>query len=100
MYCSLLLECMVSHGVKCFRKDGNEMNDVRRKELQEAVELLDKAMMIIEGAKDEEEDAYYNLPESLQESERAEKMYENVEKMGDMYDTLDEMVYDLIFEVM
>lgn len=76
------------------------MNDVRRKELQEAVDLLGKAQMIIDGAKDEEEDAYYNLPESLQESERGIKMYENVEKMEDMYDAIDEAINDLIFEVM
>lgn len=76
------------------------MNDARRKELQKAIDLLGEAMAIIDCAKDEEEDAYYNLPESLQDSERGDKMYENVEKMDDMVDAINETIDDLIFEVM
>ena len=45
------------------------MNKQRRKYLAEAVSKLEEAMSIVEDVRGEEEDAFYNLPESLQESE-------------------------------
>lgn len=49
------------------------MNNKRRKELKEIIELIDQARLRLEAVADEEEEAYYNLPDSLQESERGEK---------------------------
>ena len=45
------------------------MNKQRRKQLSEAIELIDKARGIISEVYEEENNAFYNLPESLQESE-------------------------------
>lgn len=48
------------------------MNKQRRKKLAEASSLIAQAQSIIEEVKDEEEEARYNLPESLQDSEKGE----------------------------
>lgn len=45
------------------------MNKIRRKQLQEASELIAKAQGIIESVKDEEQEAHDNLPESIQYGE-------------------------------
>lgn len=71
------------------------MNRDRRKELAEAITLLNGAQEDLESAKDiidsvrdEEEEAYDNLPESLQEGEKGEVMQVNI-------DSLDEIVSEL-----
>lgn len=50
------------------------MNKQRRKRLTEAMELLQEAQQIIEEVKDEEQEAFDNLPEGLQCSERGEAL--------------------------
>jgi hypothetical protein len=57
------------------------MNAQRRKKLREALDIIAEAYQ-------EEEEAFNNLPGSIQESERGEKMMENCS-------TLEEMVSDL-----
>lgn len=64
------------------------MNNKRRKELKEIIELIDEARLRLEIVTDEEEEAYYNLPESLQESERGERMSEAIDLMRDTIDNL------------
>ena len=49
------------------------MNKARRKQLSEIQEKLAELKDMIETVLDEEQEAYDNLPESLQESERGEK---------------------------
>ena len=63
---------------------GVIMNKPRRKELKRAVELLEEALSIIELCKDEEQEAFDNLPDSFQESERGEKMDEYIYYMEDV----------------
>lgn len=64
------------------------MNAERRKRRDAMVELLSAIISDIEELKDDEECALENMPESLQESERGEKMRENV-------DSLEEIVSEL-----
>lgn len=71
------------------------MNKVRRKDLMKALELLAQAKEIIESVCDEESEAYENLPESLQSSERGEQMDEYIGTMKDVMDTIDEMTESL-----
>lgn len=66
------------------------MNNTRRKELRKAIELLERASALIEDARciiedvqSEEEDAYYNMPESIQESEKGCSNEEAREHMED-----------------
>lgn len=68
------------------------MNRIRRKELQKAIDLLEQAKVIIEACRDEEQDAYDNLPESLQYSERGEDMEGFVYEMEDAMDSIDSAI--------
>lgn len=67
------------------------MNKQRRKQLAGAIEKLEQAVALIEEAKEtvefvneEEQEAYDNLPESLQESERGQTIQENIDKLEDV----------------
>lgn len=82
------------------------MNNARRKQLKDAIGLLEKAheniedaRIIIESVRDEEQDAYDNLPESLQEGEKGEAINECIDQLDevfyevdDMYGTLDDQI--------
>lgn len=68
------------------------MNKARRKELKEAVDLLYKALNIIESVKDEEETAYDNLPESIQYSERGETMQDYIDTMDEAYSEIEDRI--------
>ena len=48
------------------------MNKQRRNRIAEALELISQARDILEEVKDEEQESYENLPESLQYGERGE----------------------------
>ena len=50
------------------------MNKQRRNRIAEALELISQARDILEEVKDEEQESYENLPESLQYGERGEQM--------------------------
>lgn len=69
------------------------MNKVRRKRLAEAIDLINQAKGILEEVKDEEQEAYDNLPESFQYGERGEQMQEYIDSMDEAYENLDEMLH-------
>lgn len=71
------------------------MNKNRRKRLAEAKELLEQAFSIIEEVKDEEQEAYDNIPENLQSSERSEDIEEYIDKLEDMCTNFEEAVMEL-----
>ena len=50
------------------------MNKERRKRLAEAYEKIGEVKEILESVKDEEQEAYDNLPENFQYGERGEEM--------------------------
>ena len=74
------------------------MNKARREDIQKAIDLMFEARMIIGWCKDDEEDAFDNLPESIQMSERGEQMESNVEAMDECIDYL-ESVEDALSEI-
>ena len=64
------------------------MNKLRRKSLAEVIAKLEEldslrqeAMEMLQGVLDEEQEAYDNMPESLQYSERGEQMQEYIDSM-------------------
>lgn len=65
------------------------MNKVRRKELSRVVDLLDQARDLLETIRDEEQEAFDNLPESIQCSERGETMEDYISTMEEMLGYLD-----------
>ena len=68
------------------------MNKQRRKKLAEASSLIAQAQSIIEEVKDEEEEARYNLPESLQDSEKGEQMQEYIDALDEAYGQCDDLM--------
>ena len=67
------------------------MNKARRKQIEAALELLQQASEIIAVVGDEEEEAFDNLPESIQESERGEKMQEYIDTIDEVIGAVDEV---------
>ena len=74
------------------------MNKARRKQLEKVVEVLTAQMEELETIKDEEQEAFDNLPESIQYGERGETMEENVDELDSIITDL-ENVIDSINEV-
>ena len=52
------------------------MNAQRRKDIAKAIALIEEAIAILDNVAEEEREAFDNLPESLQYSERREQMEE------------------------
>lgn len=66
------------------------MNAHRRKEIKRIalqldalINMIDDIKSSIEGLRDEEQDAFDNLPESLQESERGQTMQEAIDALDE-----------------
>lgn len=59
------------------------MNDARRKQIEEAKVLLQKAVNLLEQARDDEQEAYDNMPESFQEGEKGEKAQQAIDALED-----------------
>lgn len=71
------------------------MNKARRKNLATIIETLEAMKSSLEDVRDEEESAFDNLPESIQESERGETMQEIVDALYDACDSLEETIDSL-----
>ena len=65
------------------------MNKARRKEIARAIELIEQAREILETLMDEEQEAFDNMPESLQSTERGETMEEYISILEERIDALD-----------
>ena len=68
------------------------MNATRRETLDKAVALLEEAKSLIDGAAEEERDAYDNLPEGLQEAERGQRMDEVATELEEASSSLDDVI--------
>jgi len=74
------------------------MNKQRRKALEKALEMLDEAYSVIENVRDEEQEAFDNMPEGLQASERGEQMEEYISILEDATYNIDD-IRDQITEI-
>lgn len=68
------------------------MNAQRRKAISKLIEKIEGIQQDIEMYKDEEEECYYNLPDSIQESERGETMQDAISQLDDAYNSLDDVI--------
>ena len=68
------------------------MNKQRRNRLQKVIDKLEELSEELHDICSEEEDAYDNMPEGLQEAERGQLMYENIDEMSDMECEMDDWV--------
>jgi hypothetical protein len=74
------------------------MNKARRKHLSEIADELESLCYDLEAVASEEREAYDNLPESLQESDKGSAMEEAADELEDICSELDEL-RDRIVEV-
>ncbi|MBM6866392.1 hypothetical protein H6A66_14625 [Bacteroides caecigallinarum] len=71
------------------------MNRERRKRIMQLSEKLSEVRTSLESICEEEEDAFDNMPESLQESERGEQMQEYIETMEEAISNIEEIESNL-----
>lgn len=71
------------------------MNAKRRKAIEKISEQLEELQAAIQEIKDEEEEAYDNLPESLQDGEKGDIMQEAIEYL-DNADSFIEVAKDAL----
>lgn len=71
------------------------MNNVRRKRLREAIELLEQAKWIIDEVKEEEQEYFDNMPEGIQTSERGEQMEEIIYNLEEHFDNIETIVDEM-----
>ena len=65
------------------------MNKIRRKEIAQAIELMEQAREILEAVADEEQEAFDSLPENFQNSERGEAMEQYIGMLEEAVENLD-----------
>lgn len=65
------------------------MNKERRIKLKEITEKLESLLNDLEQVRDDEEDAFYNLPESLQDSTKGLEMMDILDTLGSIYADLE-----------
>lgn len=65
------------------------MNKERRDRLSDVIASLEEAKDLLEDVKNDEQDAFDNLPVGLQCSERGSKMEDYIELMEDAGDQID-----------
>jgi uncharacterized protein YhaN len=68
------------------------MNASRRKELNKLINELEDISTRIEGIKDEEQESFNNLPESLQYAEKGERMEEIISLLEDSISEIEDAV--------
>lgn len=70
------------------------MNKERRKWLEKTIEALEEQRAELESIC-EEEQAYDNMPESLQDSERGQTLYDNIDALESAVSDLDDVISNL-----
>lgn len=68
------------------------MNATRRKWLEKIAEKLYDLNSELESVRDEEQEAYDNMPESLQDSERGERMTTIIDYLDDATSSLSDTI--------
>lgn len=72
------------------------MNKKRRKLLEDALDFIERATAKIECVREEEEEAYENLPEWIRSSEKWEKIQQNSWDLIDIENSLATLDDDLL----
>lgn len=67
------------------------MNKSRRSRLDKILEQIDDLLYDINSIRDEEEEAYENLPESIQDSDRGQAMYDAIDNLEEAINSLEEV---------
>ena len=68
------------------------MNNTRRKHLSDLQDKLRDIMSDLELLRDEEDEAYNNLPESIQLSEKGDSMAEAIDNMDEASSLIEDVI--------
>ena len=71
------------------------MNKDRRKRIQKIFSKIEDLKMEIDCISDEEQEAYDNLPESFQDSEKGEAISDNIDTLSDVSTDLETVLDNL-----
>lgn len=71
------------------------MNRERRKQVREAIDLLQQATEILAVVAEQEEEAFDNLPEGIQESERGQQMEEILDVLDGACESIDDAIEEI-----
>ena len=71
------------------------MNKARRKAIEYTISIMQKVSVDLDTIRDEEQEAFDNLPDSLQYSERGEQMEEYIDTLGDAVSDIDDIIGSL-----
>lgn len=71
------------------------MNKARRKWLQDTIEAIENAKIELESIRDEEQECFDNLPESIQYGERGDAMQENIDELDCEISNLEDVISNL-----
>ena len=71
------------------------MNKQRRNRLQKVIDQLEELKVEVSSIFEEEQEAYDNMPESLQDGDRGSQMYENISTLEDQESNFDELIENL-----
>lgn len=71
------------------------MNKQRRNRLQKVIDQLEELKQEVSFICEEEQEAYDNMPESLQDGERGSQMYENISTLEGQESNFDDLIYNL-----
>ena len=71
------------------------MNKQRRAIINRIINTLYELRSDVETVQDEEQTAFDNLPESMQESAKGEAMQDNADSLSDALDMIDEAIESL-----
>lgn len=71
------------------------MNRQRRLWLQTTIEAIENAKIELESIRDEEQECFDNLPESIQYGERGDAMQENIDDIDSEISNLEDVISNL-----
>lgn len=71
------------------------MNKQRRSRLQKVIDQLENLKLEVASICEEEQEAYDNMPEGLQEAERGQQIYDNISNLEDRESDFDDLIDNL-----
>lgn len=75
------------------------MNKSRRKRIENVIEQLEELQLEISEIADEEQESYDNLPDNLNDTERANNMAENIDDLSELDQEFDS-IKDTLQEIL
>lgn len=75
------------------------MNNIRRKKINKLYEQLEEIRAALEEIAEEEEEAFNNIPESLEGTERYEKAEEANDNLQEAISSFDELMDYLLYAI-